>query len=62
VSLTSLAACSFVETEIDHELLLVGAGSLKGFKHTNELRVMNYREAMASDPVKWKDRQFGKSI
>ena len=44
-----------VESEFDPEVLLVGAGSLEGFQHTDELRVMNYKEAMASDPVKWKE-------
>jgi hypothetical protein len=46
---------SFVETEIDYKVLLVRADSLEGFKHTDELRVMNYHQAMASDPVKWKE-------
>jgi hypothetical protein len=35
-------------------VLLVRAGSLEGFKHTEELHVMNYCQAMASDLVKWK--------
>jgi hypothetical protein len=46
---------SYIESELDPEVLLVGAGSLDGFEHTDELRVMNYKEAMASDPVKWKE-------
>jgi uncharacterized protein YnzC (UPF0291/DUF896 family) len=46
---------SYIESELDPEVLLVGAGSLDGFEHTDELCVMNYREAMASDPVKWKE-------
>jgi hypothetical protein len=46
---------SYVESEFNREVLLVGAGSLEGFQHTDELLVMNYREAMASDPVKWKE-------
>jgi hypothetical protein len=46
---------NYVESEFDPEVLLVGAGSLEGFQHTDELCVMNYKEAMASDPVKWKE-------
>jgi hypothetical protein len=41
---------SYVESEFDPEVLLVGAGSLEGFQHTVELCVMNYREAMALYP------------
>jgi hypothetical protein len=37
------------------EFLLVGAGVGGGFTHTSELKVMNYREAMASaDSEAWK--------
>jgi hypothetical protein len=46
---------SYIKSELDPEVLLVGAGSLDRFEHTDELRVMTYREAMASDPVKWKE-------
>ena len=46
---------SFAAAQDTVELALVGAGVGGGFTHANELRVLNYREAMASEnAAEWK--------